>query len=78
MPPRKAWLWFLAMLVVNFAVLRLLKPGAEPSITVPYTFFKDEVKKGNVESIYARGDMLTGRFKAAVTYPPAGESTPAG
>ncbi|MFL5413126.1 MAG: ATP-dependent zinc metalloprotease FtsH [Myxococcales bacterium] len=73
MPPRKAWLWFLAMLLVNFAVLRFLKPGAEPSITVPYTFFKDEVKKGNVESIYARGDTLTGRFKAAVTYPPAGE-----
>ncbi|MFL5275983.1 MAG: ATP-dependent zinc metalloprotease FtsH [Myxococcales bacterium] len=74
MPPRKAWLWFLAMLLVNFAVLRFLKPGAEPSITVPYTFFKDEVKKGNVESIYARGDTLTGRFKAAVTYPPAGEA----
>src|SRR3954467_196682 len=74
MPPRKAWLWFLAMLLVNFAVLRFLKPGAEPSITVPYTLFKDEVKKGNVESIYARGDTLTGRFKAAVTYPPAGEA----
>jgi len=74
MPPRKAWLWFLAMLLVNFAVLRFLKPGAEPSITVPYTFFKDEVKKGNVESIYGRGDTLTGRFKAAVTYPPPGEA----
>src|SRR3954464_1142914 len=74
MPPRRTWIWFLALLGGDFVVLRVLKPGAEPSVTVPYTLFKDEVQKGNVESIYSRGDTLTGRFKAAVTYPPAGEA----
>ena len=40
---------------------------------MPYTLFKEEVKKRNVEAIYTRGETLTGRFKAAITYPPAGE-----
>jgi len=76
MPPRRTWLWFLLMLAANFLILRLLRPGGEESITVPYTLFKEEVKKGNVESIYSRGDTMTGRFKAAVTWPPAGEKNP--
>src|SRR5256885_7435433 len=73
MPPRRTWIWFLALLVANFVLLRFLRPGGEQSITVPYTLFKEEVQKGNVESIYSRGDTLTGRFKAPVTYPPPGE-----
>ncbi|TMB00835.1 MAG: ATP-dependent zinc metalloprotease FtsH, partial [Deltaproteobacteria bacterium] len=56
-----------------FLLIRQMKPGAEPSITVPYTLFKEEVGKGNVEAIYSRGDTLTGRFKAPVTWPPPGE-----
>ncbi len=52
-------------------------PGPEAPVTVPYTLFKEEVGKGNVQAIYSRGDTLTGRFKAAVTYPPAGETTAA-
>ncbi|HZR07720.1 MAG TPA: ATP-dependent zinc metalloprotease FtsH [Myxococcales bacterium] len=76
MPPRRMWLWFLAILVANFVVTRLLGPGGEPSVTVPYTFFKEEVSKGNVEAIYSRGDTLTGRFKTAVTWPPPGEKSP--
>src|SRR4051812_968829 len=78
MPPRRTWIWFLALLVANFVILRVLKPGAEPSVTVPYTLFKDEVQKGNVESIYSRGDMLTGRFRTDVTYPAPGEQVPTG
>src|SRR5437868_1642798 len=73
MPPRRMWLWFLLILLANFVVTRLLGPGGEPSVTVPYTHFKEEVSKGNVEAIYSRGDTLTGRFKTAVTWPPPGE-----
>jgi cell division protease FtsH len=78
MPPRRTWLWFVLVLLANFLFMRLLKPGAEPSITVPYTLFREEVGKGNVESIYSRGDMLTGRFKSPVTWPPPEKSPPAG
>src|SRR6185369_11579037 len=45
------------------------------SITVPYTFFKEQVSKGNVQSIYSRGDTLTGRFRQDVTWPPPGDKS---
>ena len=73
MPPRRVWLWFAIALAVNFVVARYLMPGAEAPITVPYTLFKDQVNKGNVAAIYSRGDTMTGRFKAPVTYPTPGE-----
>ena len=73
MPPRKAWLWFVLALLANFLLVRLLIPGPKAPVTVPYTLFKEEVKKRNVEAIYTRGEILTGRFKAAITYPRPGE-----
>ena len=73
-PPRKTWLWFLLILLVNFLLVRLMTPTAEEPVTVPYTLFKEEVRKGNVQAIYSRGDTMTGRFKAPVTYPAADKS----
>ena len=58
MPPRKTWLWFVAVLVANFFLMRLLFPSAEGPLTVPYTLFKEEVSKGNVQAIYSRGDTM--------------------
>src|ERR671934_403403 len=75
MPPRRTWLWFIIAMIVNYFVMRLLLPGGEPSVTIPYTLFKDEVSKGNVQAIYSRGDTIKGRFKTAVTYPPASETS---
>src|SRR6267143_6652746 len=75
MPPRRTWPWFLLILLANFVVIRLMSPGGEPSITVPYTLFKEEASKGNVEAIYSRGDTLTGRFKTPLTWPPPGEKS---
>jgi cell division protease FtsH len=61
-------------------LVRLLMPGPEAPITVPYTLFKEEVKKGNVTAIFSRGDTIRGRFTTPVTYPPGGEqsATPGG
>ena len=39
-------------------------------VEVPYTFFKEEVRAGNVEAIYSQGDTVEGRFEEPVTYPP--------
>ena len=69
MPPGRTWLWFLLMLLLNYFLVRLMMPSPQ-EITVPYTLFKEEVGKGNVEAIYSRGETITGRFKAPVTYPP--------
>src|SRR5690606_10166323 len=61
----------------NYLLMRLLFPGAEP-VKVPYTLFKEEVTRSNVEKIYSRGESLTGRFKAPVIYPPPKPPTESG
>ena len=70
-PPGRTWLWLLLVVLANFLLVRLLMPSPEGPITVPYTLFKSEVTRGNVEAIYSQGESITGRFKAPVTYPPA-------
>jgi cell division protease FtsH len=76
MPPRKTWLWFVVILLVNLVLAKMLLPSAEGPVTVPYTLFKQEVAKGNVQAVYSRGDSITGRFKTPVSYTPTGPSTP--
>jgi len=76
-PPRRAWLTFVALLVVNYLVVRALFPGEDAGVTIPYTAFKDEVAKGNVQAIYSQGASIEGRFKSAVTWPPAGAASAA-
>ncbi|HKP66327.1 MAG TPA: ATP-dependent zinc metalloprotease FtsH [Casimicrobiaceae bacterium] len=72
-PPRRTWLLFAIALLVNFLAVRFFMPGAEAPLTIPYTLFKVEVGKRNVQSIYSRGETLSGRFVTPVTFPPAGE-----
>src|SRR5215218_6364020 len=73
MPPARSWLWFALILLANFLLVRLLLPGPEAPVEVPYTFFKEEVRAGDVEAIYSQGDTVEGRFEKPVTYPPKGE-----
>jgi cell division protease FtsH len=73
MPPRRTWLWFALILLANFLLVRFLLPGPEAPVEVPYTFFKEQVRAGNVEAIYSQGDTVEGRFEEPVTYPPKGE-----
>ena len=68
MPPRRAWLTFLAILAANFLLMRYFLPAANAPVRVPYTLFKQEVTKQNVRDIYSRGESLTGHFRTAVTY----------
>jgi len=73
MPPRRTWLWFALILLANFLLVRLLLPGPEAPVEVPYTFFKEQVSSGNVEAIFSQGDTVEGRFEEPVTYPPKGQ-----
>jgi cell division protease FtsH len=72
LPGRRAWLIFLAILAVNYLLMRLLVPNAEEPITIPYTSFKEQVEKANVDSIYSKGASIEGRFQKPVTWPPPG------
>jgi cell division protease FtsH len=71
-PPQKLWpapwIVFLLLLAANWFLMRLLLP--KPSyLTIPYTFFKQQVQAGNVEAVTSEGDAIQGTFKKAVTYP---------
>jgi cell division protease FtsH len=68
MPPRRAWLTFLAILAANFLLMRYFFPSANAPVKVPYTLFKQEVTKQNVRDIYSRGESLTGHFRSPITY----------
>jgi len=72
MPPRRSWLIFIAVLLVNYLLVRYLFPSGEP-LTIPYTVFKQEVINGNVSALYSRGTSIEGRFKSPVTWPPPDE-----
>src|SRR5215208_1835054 len=59
MPPRRTWATFLLVVLANFFLVRLLVPSGE-TVKVPYTLFREEVGRKNVEAIYSRGASITG------------------
>ena len=73
MPPRSTWMTFLVIVVLNYLLIQLFFPSPDAPVTVPYTVFKEEVARGNVKSIYAKGERIEGRFGEAVTWPPPGQ-----
>jgi cell division protease FtsH len=67
---RRTWITFLIVLGVNYLIMRVLMPGPDAAVTVPYTTFKEQVEAGNVEAIYSKGASIEGRFAQPVTWPP--------
>ena len=61
---------FLIFMATNYLFRSTL--SREPaSVTVPYTFFKQQAQAGNVETVTSLGDAIQGTFRAEVTYPPS-------
>ena len=69
MPPRRTWLSFLFILLVNVMLVRVFFPRGDTTVKVPYTLFREQVNAHNVQAIYSHGASITGRFIKAVTYP---------
>jgi cell division protease FtsH len=69
-PPGGRWFWpiLLALLAVNFA-LSLTTTRGPTRISVPYTFFRQQVEQGNVKEITSQSDKIQGTFKKEVKYP---------
>src|SRR5215211_7565500 len=57
------WIMLLVLLVLNFFLVSLLFPETTDRVTVPYTFFKQQVIAGNISEITSRGDDIQGLFK---------------
>src|SRR5208283_3684666 len=70
--PRPWWLVFLLLLLINYLVTQTFF-GEPSAITIPYTFFKQQVQAGNVTEVTGIGDTIRGTFKNQVTYPPRSE-----
>jgi cell division protease FtsH len=70
MPARRTWLTFALILALNYFLMRMLFPAPDDAVTIPYTAFKEEVARGNVEAIYSQGASIEGRFENPVTWPP--------
>lgn len=68
MPPWKSWLWvFILILLANYVLARFFSPSPKEPIVIPYTLFKEEVTKKNVQAINSQGDAITGSFKTPIT-----------
>jgi len=66
--PRPWWLIFLVLMLGNYVAAQLFFP--EPSaITIPYTFFKQQVAAGNVGDVTSVGESIQGTFKKKTAYP---------
>ncbi len=76
-PPSRTWIVFALILLANWFLVRYLFPAPGEAIPLPYTAFKQEVAKGNVEAIYNQGQSIEGRLKSAITWPPPGENVQA-
>ena len=59
-PPGRTWLWFLGILLANYLLMRFFVPSPDAPVTVPYTLFKEQVGKGNVEAIHSQGEIHHG------------------
>lgn len=68
--PRIAWFWFLVVVMVNIWFARsFLRYGADEPVTIPYTLFKAEVERGNVQEVFGKGEFISGAFKEPVRWP---------
>jgi cell division protease FtsH len=71
------WGWlitFAVLLVVNIITTNLLSSGSANRVTIPYTFFKQEVMADNVQSVTVTGDVIDGHAAKAIT-PPGGTTS---
>ncbi len=68
--PGGRWFWIalLVMLGINWVISSaLLRP--EPRLTIPYTFFVEQVRLGIVESVVAQDQTIQGTFNKEVLDP---------
>jgi cell division protease FtsH len=63
------WVTLVIVLAINWFLVPMLFPEPQDRVTVPYTFFKQQVAAGNVTEITSRGEDIQGAFKQPVADP---------
>ncbi len=71
LPPQRPSLWalFALLLILDWALVLAYQPSAPQRVTVPYSYFSQQIQAGNVASVTAQGSAIQGTFRHAVTYP---------
>jgi cell division protease FtsH len=67
---RSLWIAVGCLLVLNFVLASVIGRPSDPT-SVPYSFFRDQVKAGNVSEVTSQSDTIEGTFSDAMRYPPS-------
>jgi len=78
LPPQRPSLWalFFVLLAVDWIFVLALQPSTPARVTVPYSYFGQQVRTGNVATVSAQGATIDGTFRHAITYPATGTTSP--
>jgi cell division protease FtsH len=67
---RGFWIFFVALLALNWLSVLVFQPASQPRVTVPFSpYFISEVTAGHVKSISSKGDAVEGTFTVKLRYP---------
>ncbi|MEJ2597915.1 MAG: ATP-dependent zinc metalloprotease FtsH [Anaerolineales bacterium] len=67
--PKIHWGWWLLLLGLMAWNIYVLIPKSQPSATIPYSTFLDQVKTNNVASVQISGSEISGDFVSAIQWP---------
>ena len=78
LPPQRPSIWALLflLLVLDWILVLAFQPSSATRVTVPYTYFTQQIQAGNVATVTAQGSAIQGTFRHAVTYPVQNGTTP--
>jgi cell division protease FtsH len=68
---RGFWIFFIALLALNWIFVLISQPGSQPRVTVPFSpYFLTQVTDGHVKSINSTSGAIQGTFTTKLRYPP--------
>jgi cell division protease FtsH len=72
---RRIWWFLLGVLALNIVLGQLLPSSADKRISVPYTFFREQVTASNVSEVNAKADVIQGKFRRPTKFESKGPET---
>ena len=73
-PPHRLrgfWMFFIALLAINWLFVLLSQPGSLQRVTVPFSpYFLQQLDAGKVKSISSKSGTINGTFTVKLRYPP--------
>jgi cell division protease FtsH len=63
------WLVLGVLLALNWVLALTIQPSAATRVSVPYSYFNQQLQSGNVALVNAQGASIQGTFRHEITYP---------